>query len=135
MPFGVHSVQEVFHKRVNQLFIDLEEVETDVDDILIWGRNIKEHDQRFQEALDRTKVIGMTLNPDKFRVTEVIYLGHKLTAEGVRPDQSSEAILNMPAPQDKPGVQRLLGMVMSPFMFSSTWIVRCAVFLPTAVLL
>ena len=56
----------------------------------------------------------MTLNPDKcqLRVTDVTYFGHKLTEGGVLPDQSKfEAILNMPAPQDKPGVQRLLGMV------------------------
>ncbi|CAB4011839.1 Hypothetical predicted protein [Paramuricea clavata] len=59
-------------------------------------------------------MIGMTLNPDKckFHVTEVTYLGHKLTGEGVQPDQTKiEAIINMPAPQDKLGVQRLLGMV------------------------
>lgn len=114
MPFGIHSAQEVFHKRVNHLFEDLEGIETDIDDILIWGRTIEEHDQRLQAALDRTKRIGMTLNPDKckFRVIEVTYLGHKLTAAGVRPDQSKiDAILNMPAPQDKPGAQRLLGMV------------------------
>ena len=114
MPFGIHSAQEVFHKRVNRLYEELEGVETDIDDILVWGKTIEEHDQRLQAALDRTKSIGMTLNPDKckFRVTEVAYLGHKLTEEGVRPDQTKiEAIINMPAPQDKFGVQRLLGMV------------------------
>jgi hypothetical protein len=114
MPFGIHSAQEIFHKRVNHLFEDLEGVETDIDDILVWGRTIEEHDQRLKATLDRTKLIGMTLNPDKckLRVTEVTYLGHKLTGEGVRPDQSKvEAIINMPAPQDKAGVQRLLGMV------------------------
>ena len=88
MPFGIHSAQEVLHKRVNQLFENLEGVETYIDDISIWGRTIEEHDQRLQEALDRTNV--MTLNPDKckFRVTEVIYLGHKLIAKKVRRDQS-----------------------------------------------
>ncbi len=114
MPFGIHSAQEIFHKRVNHLFEDLEGVETDIDDILVWGRTIEEHDQRLKATLDRTKLIGMTLNPDKckLRVTEVTYLGHKLTGEGVRPDQSKvEAIINMPAPQNKAGVQRLLGMV------------------------
>ncbi len=114
MPFGIHSAQEIFHKRVNHLFEDLEGVETDIDDILVCGRTIEEHDQRLKATLDRTKLIGMTLNPDKckLRVTEVTYLGHKLTGEGVPPDQSKvEAIINMPAPQDKAGVQRLLGMV------------------------
>ena len=104
MPFGIHLAQEIFHKRVNHLFEDLEGVETDIDDILVWEKTIEEHDQRLQAALDRTKMIGMTLNPDKckFRVTEVTYLGHKLTGEGVQPDRTKiEAIINMPAPQDK----------------------------------
>ena len=89
-------------------------IETDIDDILVWGRTIEEHDKRLEAALDRAKRIGMTLNPDKckFRVTEVTYLGHKLTATGVRPDPSKvDAVLNMPPPSDKSGVQRLLGMV------------------------
>ena len=80
---------------------------------MVWRKTIEEHGQRLQAALDRTKMIGMTLNPDrcKFLVTEVTFLGHKLTGEGVQPDQTKiEAIINMPAPQDKPGVQRLLGM-------------------------
>jgi hypothetical protein len=54
--------------------------------------------------LDRTRMIRMILNPDKckFRVTEVTYLGHKLTGEGVQPDQTKiEAIIDMPAPQEK----------------------------------
>lgn len=111
-PFGIHYVQEIFHKRVNHLFEDLKKGETDIYDILVWGKTIEEHDRRLQVALDRTKMIGMTLNPDKckFRVTEVTYLGHKLTGEGVQPDQTKiEAINNIAAPQ--PGLQRLLGMV------------------------
>jgi hypothetical protein len=114
MPFGIHSAQEIFHKRINNLFEDLEGVETDIDDILVWGKTIEEHDRRLQATLDRTRMIGMTLNPDKckFRVTEVTCLGHKLTGEGVQPDQTKiEAIIDMPAPQAKLGVQRVLGIV------------------------
>ena len=50
-----------------------------MDDILVLGKMTEEHDQRLQAALDRTKSIGMTLNPDKykFRVTEVAYHEHK----------------------------------------------------------
>ena len=36
MPFGIHSAQVVFHKRVNQHFEDTEGVETDIDDILVY---------------------------------------------------------------------------------------------------
>ena len=41
---------------------------------------------------------------------EVKYLGHLITSEGVRPDpEKISDILDMPDPQDKAGVQRLLG--------------------------
>ena len=103
MPFGIHSAQEIFHKR-NRLFENLDGSETDS----------KEHNKRLEAALDRAKMIGMTLNPDKykFRVMEVTYLGHKLTATGVRLDPSKvDAVLNMPPESDKSGVQRLLGVV------------------------
>ena len=39
MPFGIKSAQEVFQKRMNQLLGDLPGVETDIDDILVWGTN------------------------------------------------------------------------------------------------
>lgn len=81
MPFHIHSARKVFHERVNHLLEDLERVQTDIDDILVWGKAIEEHDQRLQAALDRIKIIVMTFNPDKckFHVTEVACLAHKLT--------------------------------------------------------
>ena len=42
MPFGIHSAQEVFHKRISQHFEDLEGVETDIDDILVWGTTMRD---------------------------------------------------------------------------------------------
>ena len=114
MPFGIKSAQEVFQKRMCQAFGDLEGVETDVDDILVWGATIQEHDDRLMKTLQRCEEINLTLNRDKceFRVKEVIYIGHKLTAEGVKPDeQKVEAIKRMPPPEDKKGTERLLGVV------------------------
>ena len=37
MPFGIKSVQEVFQKRITQVIGGLPGVETDIDDILVWG--------------------------------------------------------------------------------------------------
>ena len=34
-PFGIKSAQEVYRKRISQLFEDIEGVETDTDDILL----------------------------------------------------------------------------------------------------
>ena len=97
-----------------QAFGDLDAVETDVDDILVWGATIQEHDERLMKTLQRCQEINLTLNREKceFRVKEVIYIGHKLTAEEVTPDeQKVEAIKRMPPPEDKKGTERLLGVV------------------------
>ena len=80
MPFGVKSAQEIFQKRMNQNFGDLPGVETDIDDILVWGSSNEEHNRRLEAVLQRCLKIGLTLNREKckFGVSEVTYLGHTI---------------------------------------------------------
>ena len=114
MPFGIKSAQEIFQKRMSQLLGDLPGVETDIDDILVWGKSKEEHDQRLKVVLRRCEEINLTLNKDKckFGIPEVTYIGHILNAKGVQPDpEKTKAIRDMPPPQDKKGVERLLGTV------------------------
>ena len=51
MPLGIKSAQEVFQKRMSQLLGDLPGVETDIDDILVWGGSQEEHDSRLTAVL------------------------------------------------------------------------------------
>ena len=45
-------------------------------------------------------------------MTEVPYIGHLLTSEGIKPDPKKvEAVQKMPQPTDVPSVKRFLGMV------------------------
>ena len=114
MPFGINSAQEVFQKCISQLLGDLPGVETDIDNILVWGKSKEEHDQRLHAVLKRCEEVNLTLNKDKCQlgVSEVTYIGYILNTNGVQPDpEKVEAIQNMPAPQDKKGVGRLLGRV------------------------
>ena len=114
MPFSIKSAQEIFQKLISQLLGDLPGVETDIDDILVWGKTKEEHDKRLKAVLKRCKEIHLTLNKDKcrFSVSEVTYIGHILNAKGVQPDpEKIKAIHEMPAPKDKKGVERLLGTV------------------------
>lgn len=114
MPFGIKSAQEVFQKRIATHFGDLPGVETDIDDILVWGESKSELKERLTKTLDRCKQINLTLNSDKceFCVQQVSYVGHILTPEGVKPDGDKiRAIAEMPPPTDKKGVERLLGTV------------------------
>ena len=89
-PFEINSVQELYQKRISQLFGDLEGVETDIDDILVWGRSQEEHDTRLKNALNRCEQIGLTLNKDKCVINSsfLTYIGHELRSEGVKPDKT-----------------------------------------------
>ena len=65
MQFGIKSVQEVFQKRMCQSFGDLEGVETDVDDILVYGKTMEEHDERLKKIFQRCEEMQLTLNQKK----------------------------------------------------------------------
>ena len=114
LPFGLHSALEVFHKRVDHHFQPMQQVETDIDDFLTWGKNEDDHDEILIRCLEKAQEIGITMNIKKcqFRKTELVYLGHKVTADRVWADESKiKAIAEMPRPTDKLGVQRLVGML------------------------
>ena len=58
--------------------------------------------------LERCKERGDKLN---LRQMEVTFIGHVTTDQGLRVDPAKvRAIIEMPAPTDKAGVQRLLGL-------------------------
>ena len=73
MPFGILSAQEIFHKRIQQLFDDIANVEPDIDDFLIWGTDEKSHEQILIRCLERMKENNITLKYEKcrFRDTEL----------------------------------------------------------------
>ncbi|KAL1259036.1 hypothetical protein QQF64_009613 [Cirrhinus molitorella] len=112
MQYGISTGSEVFQRCMEHLFSG-QPCEIVVDDILIWGSSVKEHDKRLKCVLDRVRAINMQLNLAKcrFRVSEVPYVGHLLTDKGVKPDpEKNKAIHQMPSPEDKHSLQRFLGM-------------------------
>jgi hypothetical protein len=114
MPFGICSAPEIFHAKIQQLFENEAGIKVFMDDVIIWGSSIEEHDARVRKAIEIVRKAGIKLNKKKceIAVTEVTYLGEKLNREGVQPDpQKVAAIVNMPDPQCKEDVQRALGMV------------------------
>ena len=99
---------------MSQHLSDLEGVETDIDDIIVHAKTEVKHDQHLHSVLERCEKINLTLNKEKcvFKCKEVTYIGHKLTRDGIKPDDNKvRAINEMPAPSDKKGVERLLGTV------------------------
>jgi hypothetical protein len=59
-----------------------------INDVLVWGRSREEHDLHLRQVMDRIRAVNLRLNPENcsFRVTEVAYVGHLLTNQGLKPD-------------------------------------------------
>jgi hypothetical protein len=114
LPMGLKSAPEVYQKVMTQLFDDIDGCDVIVDDILIWGSSLEEHNSRLTKVLDRARERGVRFNDSKKQVCKdkVAYLGHVVSKDGVVADKKKiDAVCEMPPPTDVAGVQRLLGMV------------------------
>jgi len=113
LPFGVPCTQEIFQRTMDQMVEDLDGVEVIMDDVIIAGDE-STHDERLHEFLERASAKGLKLNKEKCKIRqkEVPYVGHLLTAEGLKIDpQKIKAIHEMPKPKNKEDVKRLLGFI------------------------
>uniref|UniRef100_A0A8C2B8P6 ribonuclease H n=1 Tax=Cyprinus carpio TaxID=7962 RepID=A0A8C2B8P6_CYPCA len=114
LPFGINTAGEIFQRLMTEMFEDMEGVEVIVDDILVWGENEEQHNQRLKRVLERVREKNIKLNSEKctFTAQEVKYMGHILTAEGLKPDpEKVEAVRKMQKPTNKTELQIYLGMV------------------------
>ncbi|XP_060085903.1 uncharacterized protein K02A2.6-like [Ylistrum balloti] len=114
LPFGLKCSPEIFQRIMDEMLEGIEGAIAVMDDILVAGTDIQHHDRILREVVERASSYNLKLNFDKCRVrkTRVSYVGHILTDKGVEADpEKVRAITDMPAPCDKEGVRRFLGLV------------------------
>jgi hypothetical protein len=72
-----------------------------LDDVIIFGETLQEHNTRLREVLDKLRKFNLRIEPDKceFLETELGYLGH-VTGEGVKTDPDVKAITKFPTPMN-----------------------------------
>jgi len=117
LPFGLRrhlSAPEAFQKRNLEIFGDIDIlVHIVLDDIIIAASNDNEHDETFRGVLERAREKTVKFNRIKiqYKVSEVHFLGRRLSGQGVRPsDKKIIDIRDMPTPQYRAELQRILGM-------------------------
>ena len=86
-PFGLCSLPEIFTKKLDKLLSGLEGIVRSMDDILVHGETVEEHDERLLKLLQVLKDNGITLNLDKciFRKSKLEFLGH-VSVDGIQPN-------------------------------------------------
>ena len=119
LPFGLKVSSEIFQRKLNEALSGLSGVICIAGDLLVirCGNTKDEatadHEQKLRELQKRCSQRNIMLNDEKsvLQQTQVKFMGHMLTTEGIQADQYKvEAILNMPAPTDVHGVKRFCGM-------------------------
>ena len=114
LPFGISSAPEHFQRRMSEILTGIPGVVCMMDDILVYGATLEEHDKHLREVLQRLQKAGMTLNREKcqFAQTSVRFLAHVIDSAGVRPDPDKiQAIEEFQQPKNVGDVRRYLGMV------------------------
>jgi hypothetical protein len=74
LPFGIVSASKVFQKAVSEIIEDIEGAISIIDDILIWRKDMKEHDERLKRVLDRVRENNLKLNLDNCQFRRNQYL-------------------------------------------------------------
>ena len=90
MPFGFKNAPATFQRMIDTALRGLinKHCFAYLDDIIIIGQSMKEHNQDLAIVLQRLRELVLKIQPDKceFLKPELEYLGHIVTAKGVKPD-------------------------------------------------
>lgn len=85
-----------------------------LDDVVVTGKDEKDHLNNLQEVLDRLEKAGFKLNYEKCEFFKdcIYYLGHKISEKGLERDEGKvKAILKSPRPKNITEVRTFIGMV------------------------
>ena len=115
MPFGLCNAPSTFERCMELILKGLQwrTLLIYLDDIIIMSSTFSEHIERLDEVLRRLGTAGLKLKPSKCELfqTEVLFLGHLITQDGVKPDPSKvSAVQNWPLPKNVTDVRSFLGL-------------------------
>lgn len=114
MPQGITGAPATFQRLMEKTVGDMNLLQVIVylDDLIVFGRSLEEHEERLIKVLDRLGEAGLKISLDKcqFCQPKVKYLGHIVSADGVSPDPAKvEAVTTWPQPTDLKTLKSFLG--------------------------
>ena len=115
MPFGLTNAPATFQRFMDSIFAGLKWscLLVYLDDIIVFSPTFEQHLKDLNEVFTRLRDARLTLKASKchFVKSELIYLGHKISAEGIQPDPSKIAALKeMPLPKTQTQLSAFLGL-------------------------
>ena len=114
MPFGLCNAPATFQRLMQNCLGELNLTYTLIylDDIVVFSDSEPEHVKRLAAVFKRFQEHGLKLKPSKcnFFRKEINYLGHRVSADGMKPGtENVEGIAEMAPPTTYTGIRRFLG--------------------------
>jgi len=114
MPFGLTNAPAIFQHLMNDVFREFLDkfVVCYLDDILIYSKNVEEHEEHVKLVLQKLRDAGLYAKAEKcvFHQPQVEFLGYIISNEGLSMDPKKiEAITNWLTPRTVRDVQCFLG--------------------------
>lgn len=115
MPFGLSGAPATFQRVMSDILREFnwKACVIYLDDILVFGRTLQEHNERLVLILKRFSQAGLKLAPLKchFMRKEVKYLGHLMNKDGVQTDpEKIETITSWPKPSNHKELHTFIGL-------------------------
>lgn len=115
MPFGLRNAPSTFQRLMNNVLAGIQNIRCFVylDDIVIFADTLENHNKRLIEIFQRLSDFNLKIQPDKceFLRREVMYLGHLITENGVKPDSNKiKTVAEYPIPKSPKDIKSFLGL-------------------------
>lgn len=116
MPQGVTNAPATFQRLMEKCLgtMNLEWAIAFLDDLIIFSKTIEEHELQLRSALQRLRIFGLKLSPEKchFFQLSVSYLGHVVSELGIQTDPKKvDAVNSWPSPTNMKELRSFLGFL------------------------
>ncbi|GFS60878.1 retrovirus-related Pol polyprotein from transposon 17.6 [Trichonephila clavipes] len=112
--FGLVNAPQTFMRFMHEVLRGLPFCFVYLDDILCYSENAEEHRSHLRTIFQRLSSYGLKLNISKcvFGVTELIFLGHLITPDGIKPlPDKVQAVLDYKQPETVGSLRKFLGQL------------------------
>lgn len=116
MPFGLKTAPATFQRAMDNVLRGLQGLHCLVylDDVIIFSKSLPEHIEKLRVVFNRFRKTNLKVQLDKshFLRKEVLYLGHTITSEGLKPNNDKiDAVLRYPLPETVTQIKSFLGLI------------------------
>ncbi|GBG92096.1 hypothetical protein CBR_g54351 [Chara braunii] len=115
MPFGLTNAPATFQRCMNDVFRPWLDrfVVVYLDDVLVFSWTLQEHQGHLRQVLEKLREANFKINAKKceWAKTQVLYLGHVLDGDGIKPEDSKiAAIRDWPTARTLSKLRSFLGL-------------------------